>query len=172
MSALVVSPTRLLDRLPRVEVGRMPTLGTRGFTLLVMGIFASSLVGSLFINVALTQGAFQEAELTHDVRTIEAQQQAAQQTLAMLGSPGVLESRARAMGMVPAAAPVFLRLTDGKVFGQPIAAERIDASEMLESLMPLPTFLDPELPMAAAARKTTPVRPRSDAAVEITESAP
>lgn len=174
MSAIALTPARLLDRLPTFELvrGKVPTLSARSFTLLIIGIFGSSLVGSLFINVALTQGAFQEAALTREVRTIEAQQQAAQQTLAMLGSPGTLESRARAMGMVPAAAPVFLRLTDGKILGQAEAAERVDASQVIDSLMPQSSFLNPELPMAAAAHKTVPVQPRSDAAVELTEMAP
>lgn len=174
MSAIALTPARLLDRLPQLEVvrGRVPTLSTRSFTLLIMSIFGSSLLGSLFINVALTQGAFQEAALSREVRAIEAQQQAAQQTLAMLGSPGTLESRARAMGMVPAAAPVFLRLTDGKVLGQAEAAGPVAPSQVIDSLMPQSSFLNPELPMAAAARKTVPVQPRTDAAVEITESAP
>ncbi len=176
MSALALSPARLLDRLPKPALelvrGKVPTLSARAFTMLIMSIFASSLLGALFINVALTQGAFQEAALTRDVRTIEAQQQAAQQTLAMLGSPGTLESRARAMGMVPAAAPVFLRLTDGKVLGKPETAQRVDASQVIDSLMPQSSFLNPELPMAAAAHKTVPVQPRSDAAVELTEATP
>lgn len=172
MSAHAILPTRL--RLPRLELvrGNVPRLSGSAFTLLIIGIFASSLVGSLLINVALTQGAFEEAALTREVRTIEAQQQAAQQTLAMLGSPGTLESRARAMGMVPVAAPVFLRLTDGKVLGQAEPAQRIDPSLVIDSLMPQSSFLNPELPMAAAAHKTIPVQPRSDAAVELTETAP
>ena len=40
------------------------------------------------------------------------------------------------------------------------------------TLMPQSSFLNPELPMAAAAHKTVPVQPRSDAAVELTEATP
>lgn len=167
--ALLQTPARVLERLPRLELvrGSVPRMNNAVFTLLVMGIGAFSLLSSLVINVALTQGAFQEAALTREVRTIEAQQQSAQQTLAMLGSPGTLESRARAMGMVPVAAPVFLRLSDGKVLGKAEAAERGDEPQMINALMPQSSFLNPELQMAAATKKSVVVEPRSDAAVEL-----
>lgn len=176
MSALSIlqGTGRILDRVPALELVRVtvPRLGRGTFTLLIAGIFSMSLVGSLVINVALTQGAFQEAALTRDVRNIEAQQQAAQQTLAMLGSPGILESRARAMGMVPVAAPVFLRLSDGQILGKPMPAERTTGSQVIGTLLPSSAFLEPELQMTAAARRTVLVEPRSDAAVELTETAP
>jgi hypothetical protein len=37
-------------------------------------------------------------------------------------APLEVERRARALGMVPAAAPVFLRLSDGAVLGEPVPA--------------------------------------------------
>lgn len=159
---------------PRLVVvaGAMPRLGNGAFAGVIMGIGAMSLLGSLIINVALTQGAFREATLTRDVRVIEAQQQAAQQTLAMLASPGTLESRARAMGMVPVASPVFLRLSDGKVLGEPIPAERGAQPEGIDELMPQSSFLSPQLQMAPAAQKAPIIEPRSDAAVELPELAP
>lgn len=168
-ATLLQTPVRILERLPRFDVvlGTVPRLSNIAFTMLVVGLGAFSLLSSLVINVALTQGAFQEAALTREVRGIEAQQQAAQQTLAMLGSPGALESRARAMGMVPVAAPVFLRLSDGKVLGKPMPAERGDQPTMIDALMPQFSFLNPELQMAAAVKKSVPVQPRSDAAVEL-----
>lgn len=172
--AMLQAPVRVLERLPKLELvrGTVPRLSNVGFTVLVMGIGAFSLLSSLIINVALTQGAFQEAALTREVRTIEAQQQAAQQTLAMLGSPGTLESRARAMGMVPVAAPVFLRLSDGKVLGTAEAAERGDQPQVIDALMPQSSFLNPELQMAPAATRSQVVPPRSDAAVELIGQAP
>lgn len=174
--AVLQYPTRVLERLPRPSLelirGTVPRMSSTAFTLLVTVIGALSLLGSLVINVALTQGAFQEAALTREVRTIEAQQQSAQQTLAMLGSPGTLESRARAMGMVPVAAPVFLRLSDGKVLGDAKPAERSEQPQVIDSLMPQFSFLAPELQMAAATSKAVAIEPRSDAAVELPELAP
>lgn len=166
---LLQAPARLLERLPKLEVvrGSVPRMSNTAFALLVMGLGAFSLLSSLVVNVALTQGAFQEAALTREVRNIEAQQQAAQQTLAMLGSPGTLESRARAMGMVPVAAPVFLRLSDGKVLGKAEAAERGEQPQVIDALMPQSSFLNPELQMAPASKKSVVVEPRSDAAVEL-----
>lgn len=170
------APAKWVGRLSRPQlvlvVGAVPRLSNAAFMLLVTGILGCSLLGSLVINVALTQGAFTEASLSREVRTIEAQQQSAQQTLAMLGSPGMLESRARAMGMVPAAAPVFLRLSDGTVMGEAAAAERVAQPAAIAELMPQSSFLAPELQMAPAAQKSVPIEPRSDAAVELMEIAP
>lgn len=174
MSALSIieRPGRLLERLPRPQLmlvrGAVPRLSNGAFTGVIVAIGAFSLLGSLVINVALTQGAFQEAALNREVRAIEAQQQAAQQTLAMLASPGTLESRARAMGMVPVAAPVFLRLSDGKVLGKAAPAESGTQPQVIDDLMPQSSFLNPQLQMAPAVQKSPIIEPRSDAAVELT----
>ena len=76
------------------------------------------------------------------------------------------------MGMVPAAAPLFLRLSDGKVIGEAAPAERGTQPEVIDDLMPQSSFLAPELQMAPAAQKSVPIAPRSDAAVELMEIAP
>lgn len=144
-----------------------PRLTTLAFTLLVGGILVAGLALVLFINVLTTQGAFEEATLTRDVKGIEAAQQRAQQQLAMLASPGALEARARAMGMVPAAAPVFLRLSDAKVIGTPEPATSQPSPDAVQALMPTQQVLAPDLQMAPAARKARLIAPTSDAAVEL-----
>lgn len=144
-----------------------PRLTNLAFGVVVGGIGVLGLTFVLMINVATTQGAFEEAALKGEVRVIEAAQQRAQQTLAMLASPGSLESRARAMGMVPVAAPVFLRLADAKVIGRAEPATWQEAPESVQWLMPTQEVLSPDLQTAAAAAKTRIIPPTSDAAVEL-----
>ncbi len=167
MSALAINDVVRRFPTPRLIIGTAPRLTGAAFTLLVGAIGVAGLVMSLFINVAITQGAFQEAMLTRDVNGIEAAQQSAQQSLAMLASPGNLEARARAMGMVPAASPVFLRLSDGKVLGKPEDALAQPAPKAIVALMPTSAALGPELQMAPAAVKAHVVPPTSDAATEL-----
>lgn len=152
---------------PRLIVGTAPRLTGAAFALLIGAIGVGGLATSLVINVAITQGAFQEAMLTRDVDGIEAAQQSAQQTLSMLASPGNLEARARAMGMVPAVTPVFLRLSDAKVLGKPQDAKAEPAPTAVASLMPTTQALGPELQMAPAAVKARVIQPTSDAAIEL-----
>ncbi len=167
MSAFAITDDVRRDPALRLITSTAPRLTGASFTLLVGAIGVAGLVMSLFINVAITQGAFQEAMLTRDVNGIEAAQQAAQQSLYMLASPGNLEARARAMGMVPAAAPVFLRLADDKVLGKPQDAQPETTPTSVGSLMPTAQALGPELQMAPAAVKARVVQPTSDAATEL-----
>jgi len=144
-----------------------PRLTNLAFGAVVSGVGVIGLMLVLMINVATTQGAFEEAGLKSEVRSIEAAQQRAQQTLSMLASPGALESRARAMGMVPVASPVFLRLADAKVIGTPEPATYQVAPKSVQWLMPTQNVLSPDLQTAPAAKRTSIIAPTSDAAVEL-----
>ena len=174
--AVLDRPTTMasLIRIPALRLvrGESPQITNGVFAVIVTLIGVAGLSLMLIVNVALTQGAFDEASLTREVKGIEAAQQSAQQTLAMLASPGNLESRARAMGMVPAASPVFLRLADGKVIGKAEAASGQTAPQVISQLMPTSATLLPELQMAPAATKAQIIHPTSDAAVELTGQTP
>ena len=169
MSAVLAVEEPRRFAIPRLRVIVSPALrmSNLAFTVLIGAILVAGLLASLLINVLTTQGAFQEAALTRQVNGIVASQQAAQETLQMLASPGNLEARARAMGMVPAATPVFLRLTDGKVIGVPEAATPEVEPKAVLQLMPSTRALGPELQMAPAAVKAKVIAPTSDAAVEL-----
>jgi len=167
MSAISIPWSGRGFALPQARSAAAPRLSDVAFGGVVGGIGILGLTLVLLINVATTQGAFEEAALKGDVRSIEASQQRAQQTLAMLASPGSLESRARAMGMVPVAAPVFLRLADAKVMGKPEPATYQPAPEAVQWLMPTQEVLSPDLQTAAAAVQTRIIPPTSDAAVEL-----
>lgn len=167
MSAVLAIEEPRRYALPRLVVSPALRLSNLAFAAVVGLVLVAGLLASLFVNVLTTQGAFQEAALRRQVDGIVAEQQAAQETLQMLASPGNLEARARAMGMVPAATPVFLRLTDGRVLGSPEAAIPETAPKAVLQLMPSTRALGPELQMAPAAVKARVIAPTSDAAVEL-----
>lgn len=152
---------------PKTVRAASPRLTDAAFGAVVGAVGVIGLMLVLMINVATTQGAFEEAALKGEVRSIEAAQQLAQQTLAMLASPGNLESRARAMGMVPVSSPVFLRLADAKVIGSPEPASYQVAPKSVQWLMPTQQVLSPDLQTAPAARKSRIITPTSDAAIEL-----
>lgn len=172
MSAISIPWSGRGFALPKARTSTTPRLTTLAFGTVIGGVLVLGMLLVLMINVATTQGAFEEAALKGEVRSIEAAQQRAQQTLSMLASPGSLESRARAMGMVPVASPVFLRLADAKVIGTPEPATYQPAPDSVQWLMPTQEVLSPDLQTAAAASKTKIVPPTSDAAVELTGQSP
>ncbi len=169
--ALVAQPVAQRFSRPALQLirGTVPRLSTAAFTALVMGISGFGLFAMLVVNNAIAKGAFIEASLSYDVKVAEAAQQSAQQSLSLLASPGSLEARARAMGMVPQEAPVFLRLSDGKVLGKPQPAEGAPVPKAVFGIMPQTDALAPDLQMAAAVIKAEPVPVTSDAAVELVE---
>lgn len=167
MSAEAVSWSARRFTRPRSMGAEVPRITTLAFGAFAGGVGVVGLVLVLTINVAMTQGAFEEAALKSEVRSIEAAQQRSQQTLAMLAAPGNLESRARAMGMVPATTPVFLRLADGRVIGDPRPATYESTPDAVRTLMPTQEVLAPDLQTAPAATKAKIIAPTSDAAVEL-----
>lgn len=84
----------------------------------------SAMLASLVIHTVLTQGAFEMQQVQKEMKTLRDQHEELTQKVAAAESPVAIEQRARAMGMVPAASPVFLRLADKSVLGDPVAAKR------------------------------------------------
>lgn len=86
----------------------------------VLTILTAGMLGMLWINTTLAQGAFTLTDLQQQrAQLIEIEQQLTEQ-LARADAPAQLEQSARALGMVPQDVPVFLRLEDGQVLGDPV----------------------------------------------------
>jgi hypothetical protein len=68
------------------------------------------------------KASFEKRQLQYQVSQLTAQEQQLQRKVAYEESPGQLIFTARQMGMVPAATPAFLRLSDHKILGVPQAA--------------------------------------------------
>ena len=105
-------PLRLVRRLPR-ESGRLP------FALLVIFLVAAGLVGLLLVNTSLQSGAFEAGRLQQSNQLLSEQQGDLERQVQQLASPSEVTRRASALGMVPNPNPGFLRLSDGKVLGDP-----------------------------------------------------
>jgi hypothetical protein len=109
----------------------------------------------LVLNTTLAQGAFEIGSLESAQHALAVQEQQLQQTVALQESPEALQARAARLGMVPAASPVFLRLADGAVLGDPKAATGVRRTASS---------------VAAVVRVPAHVTPSTDAAVADTPS--
>jgi hypothetical protein len=90
--------------------------------LVCTAILAAGFVGVLLLNTIISQGAFRQHELEIDLILLAEKEEALARAVQQAEAPLEVEKRARALGMVPAAAPVFLRLADGKILGEPVPA--------------------------------------------------
>jgi len=97
--------------------------GTGVFSLVVVGVLVLGMVLLLVLNTSLAAGAFEISSLTSQQRSLAVTEQRLLQDVARAEAPESLQARARDLGMVPVASPVFLRLADGKVLGIPKAAQ-------------------------------------------------
>ena len=95
----------------------------RAFALFIVGIFTFGLLLMLVVNNLTATASFQRRQLQIQVSQLIAQQQQIERKVAYHESPGQLIVVAHKMGMVPAATPAFLRLSDHKILGVPQAAD-------------------------------------------------
>lgn len=111
---------RRLRPAPERAIGRAkPTLG---YAVIALGSVSVIIVAQLLLSIAVTQGAYEidayqvrQAELAREQQTLS-------EDLDRVESPQFLAMNAEALGMVPNSSPVYLRLSDGAVLGQPTAA--------------------------------------------------
>jgi hypothetical protein len=76
----------------------------------------------LLLSIAMTQGAYElDAQLLKQAE-LRREEQKLSDDLDRLESPQFLAANAEALGMVPNSDPVYLRLSDGAVLGEPTAA--------------------------------------------------
>lgn len=89
-------------------------------------IFGILLIGSLLlliINTKAQQAAFEKHSLQLQLNQLIATEQQIASEVAAAESTDNLVTAARALGMVPAETPVFIRLSDQAVVGQPVPAK-------------------------------------------------
>lgn len=77
----------------------------------------------LVLNTIISQGAFRQNELEISLIKLAEREERLVRDLQYAESPREVERAARRLGMVPAASPVFLSLSDGTVLGEPVPAE-------------------------------------------------
>jgi cell division protein FtsB len=134
--------------------GRPRRARTGVFVAFVLAILTLGLLGMLLVNTALATGAFTLSELQAKAVQLKETEQALSEQLARAESPVLLEEAARALGMVPQDVPVFLRLEDGAILGNPIP----------QPVPIAPSVPEPDVAGDQAAVTETPVT--TDPAVE------
>ncbi|MGB8020673.1 MAG: hypothetical protein WCF04_05550 [Candidatus Nanopelagicales bacterium] len=87
-----------------------------------VAVLAAGLVGVLLLNTIISQGAFRQHSLEIELILLAEEEERLAREAQLADSPLELEKKARALDMVPAGSPVFLRLSDGKILGEPVAA--------------------------------------------------
>ncbi|WP_167008391.1 cell division protein FtsL [Mumia sp. ZJ430] len=103
---------------PRTGSPRAP------FVLLVVTLLAGGLIGLLLLNTSMQNGAFELAKLEKKAETLQSEHAQLALEVERRSTPAALAERASGLGMVPNTNPVFLRLPDGTVVGDPVPASR------------------------------------------------
>ena len=95
---------------------------TKRFAWIVITIASVGMLTLLFVHIKSSEAAFQKQELQIELSNLVSQQQGLERTVISTESPENLVRAAYRMGMVPAGSPAFIRLSDRKVLGTPMAA--------------------------------------------------
>ena len=93
------------------------------FALIIGGLIVFGSLLLLFVNTKSAQAAFEKHKLQIQLSQMMATEQQIASEVAATESTDNLVTAARAIGMVPAETPVFLRLSDQVVIGQPVPAK-------------------------------------------------
>ena len=92
------------------------------FVALLVAVLAGGMVGLLVLNTAMQQAAFQLDQLRDRQQGLSVRSQVLGLQVERLRSPEHVARAATDLGMVQMPGPVFLRLEDGKVLGDPVPA--------------------------------------------------
>ena len=95
---------------------------TRTFAFFLCGMLVAGMLLLLMVNTMAAQASFQKQSLQNNLSHMTATRQQLEGEVAATESPENLLNMANKMGMIPAATPVFIRLSDHKILGQRIAA--------------------------------------------------
>jgi hypothetical protein len=135
--------------------------GNGVFALVVVGLLVAGMGVLLVLNTSLAQGAFELGALDSAKSHLAVQEQQLLQQVALAESPEALQHRADVLGMVPVAAPVFLRLADGAILGDPAPAKAATSAPRATGLAPTGTTMAG----GAATTSATPAKASVNAAV-------
>jgi hypothetical protein len=121
-----------------------------------MALLGGGLVLLLVLNISLSRGSYElyQGELRQHL--LAEQQQVLREQLMANQAPQHLARRARALGMVPAPNPAFVRLPDGSVVGVPAIAQ---AAVKPTTAQPVKATKKPTVKPAKSTKPAKPAKP-------------
>lgn len=119
----VAAPRTRARTRPAPVVAQPARVTNTRFGAFIISLFIGGMVATLFINTFAERAAFQKHELQISIAQTTALKQRLESEVAAAESPEHLLVVAKRMGMVPAASPVFLRLSDHAILGKRVPAK-------------------------------------------------
>ncbi|WP_127793254.1 hypothetical protein [Agromyces sp. LHK192] len=120
------APRRRDEQRPERRLRPAPEPDTRrprlAYAVVAVASIAVIVVARLVLSFAMTEGAYEIDGYELQKIELAREQQKLREQIDALESPQSIAAQAEALGMVPQSAPVYLRLSDGAVLGQPTAA--------------------------------------------------
>ncbi|MRX42403.1 hypothetical protein [Agromyces kandeliae] len=116
------APTAAPRLRPAPERGERRARPRLAYAVVALASIGAIAIVQLLLSIAMTQGAYEMDEQLLRQAELQREQQKLSDDLDRLESPQFLAANAEALGMVPNSAPVYLRLSDGAVLGDPTAA--------------------------------------------------
>ncbi|MBK6763637.1 MAG: hypothetical protein IPG68_10385 [Micrococcales bacterium] len=153
--------TVLQRSLPAQRASRTGVMSSSAFAIGALAVLSIGLLSLLVLNTALAKGSFRAHELRVQKADLAQREQLLRTQIQDASSPVTLTKRARAMGLVPATAPVFIRLADAQILGESLpAGVPLDPStgQPLTSTAPTAPVVGGTDP-AAAGEPTAPASP-------------
>jgi hypothetical protein len=142
-----------------VVPGRVQKAPRVPFVSLVSLLLVGGIAGLLLFNTSMQQASFVTTSMEQQAAVLAGKEESLRMQLHRLRDPQRVAARAKQLGMVPAADPAFIRLSDGKVLGKaapatPTNTMRIEPPPPAkpESLRPRMVILD--APQAPDARRS------------------
>jgi hypothetical protein len=121
----------------RTRAARMP------FVMLVSVVLLVGVIGLLLFNTSMQQAAFAATSLEAQASTLTAREQTLQMELDVLRDPQNVAEAAQRQGLVLPCGSATLRLSDGKVLGQPCPATAVGGLRLHARPPAKPAILDP-----------------------------
>lgn len=122
-------------------IGRPPQVP---FAVLIATALLGGVIGLLAFNTNMAAASFRATELEAREARLEARAQELEMRLDRLRDPQRLAAAARNLGMVPLGEPSFLRITDGRVIGNPGVSRRAEGIAVERDRIHKPRVLRPE----------------------------
>lgn len=131
----------------RVVPPRRSSAAKAPFAVMLVVLLGGGLLGLLLLNTLVAQQSFSIHDLSAKDKALQQREQDLSSQVQALEAPASLAARATALHMVPSGPPAFLRLSDGKVLGDPQAGAA-------------PTVVKPVVKPAAPTGSTTWTAPK------------